>query len=217
MVIDTRRQDARRFDVALCFKSEAPRNNGILCGACGPGVPKERLSTKIMRYVADVLALPPIKVVVILLWLGLLAAGIVGTSRMKVDADVNDFIPEESYLRGFFRVNKDYFTTEGEQAALYFWSAPDLPIDFSDKAVRDNMVKAGELVKANPYTLEGSFDSWYLEFIKTGGNVPQVRPQDSNLNLNLMQRGASTHPYSNTRNFDQVWLCRPKNASRGVC
>ena len=102
MSIDKRRQDARRFDVALCCKSKAPRDAGILCGAC-EGRPKEKLSTKLMRYLGTLLSKRPAQVVVVLLWLGALAAGIVGTSQMKVKADVNDFIPEGSYLKVRYR------------------------------------------------------------------------------------------------------------------
>lgn len=136
MCIDKRRQEARRFDVALCFKDKGPVDAGICCGACGAGRPHEKLSTKAMRYLGALLSKRPAQIVVVILWLGALAAGIVGTSQMRVNADVNDFIPDGSYLKDYFKVNDDYFVTEGASAALYFRSTPDVPIDFSDPAIQ---------------------------------------------------------------------------------
>ena len=136
MCIDKRRQEARRFDVALCFKDKGAADAGVCCGACGAGRPHEKVSTKAMRHLGTLLSKRPAQIVVILLWLGLLAAGIVGTSRMKVDPDVNDFIPEGSYLKDYFQVNKDYFVTEGAAAALYFRSTPDTPLDFSQPDIQ---------------------------------------------------------------------------------
>lgn len=56
-------------------------------------------------------------------------AGIYGTSQMRVDADVNDFIPAGSYLRDWFAVLQDNFGSSGTTVDLYF---------VNDRAVRCN-------------------------------------------------------------------------------
>ena len=98
MCLNKRREAARRLDVVLCFKSKREPNGGAFCGACGPR-PKQRPSTTVMRLLGHVLSLKPVKVVVIVLWLAALAVGIAGTAQMRVEADVNNFIPDGSYLR----------------------------------------------------------------------------------------------------------------------
>ena len=100
MALNQKREDARRLDVVLCFKSQsAEPNQGAFCGLCGAGKPKTKPSTKIMQWLAQLLARWPVKIAVIIAWLGLLAMGIAGTAQMRVEADVNNFIPDGSYLK----------------------------------------------------------------------------------------------------------------------
>lgn len=54
------------------------------------------------------------------MYVGLLAAGIYGTSQMKVDADVADFIPANSYLRDWYRTLTDNFGATGTDVSLYW-------------------------------------------------------------------------------------------------
>jgi Niemann-Pick C1 protein len=177
MCIDKRRQEARRLDVVLCFKSARPANGGILCGACGEGVPKEKISTKAMRYLGHVLVLKPVKVVVLAVWLGLLIAGIIGATRMRVDADVNDFIPDGSYLKDFYKLYENTFTTTGDAVDVYFRSTDAAPLDFSNPRIGTQMDAVEQIVIANPWTLNSSYDSWYTLFKEaSGGALEQVCP-----------------------------------------
>ena len=119
MCLEARRQDARRMDLC-CLKSRAPADQGCFCGLLGAGVPAERLSTRIMTWLGRQYATAAARVAVITLWLALLAAGIYGTSQMRVDADVNDFIPEGSYLRDWIRIAQTEFGTTGIPVELYW-------------------------------------------------------------------------------------------------
>ena len=40
-----------------------------------------------------------VQAVVVLAWLGLLAVGIAGAAQMRLEPDVNNFIPDGSYLK----------------------------------------------------------------------------------------------------------------------
>jgi hypothetical protein len=130
MCINKKREDARRLDVALCFKSKREPNGGACCGAFG-GRPKERLSTVAMRWVGHMLSQKPVKAVVIVLWLALLGVGIAGTAQMRVEADVNDFIPDGSYLRCASRLQHGRLPAWSIVAALFASSRRlRLPVHF---------------------------------------------------------------------------------------
>jgi hypothetical protein len=51
-----------------------------------------------------------------------LLAGIYGTVQMRVDADINDFIPESSYLKDSFAVLQESFGKMGTSVSLYWVS-----------------------------------------------------------------------------------------------
>lgn len=73
-----------------------------------------------MHCVGGLLQKNSVKAVVLLVWLGMLSAGIHGTSQMRVDADVNDFIPTGSYLRDFFDTTREQFGETGTRIDLYW-------------------------------------------------------------------------------------------------
>jgi Niemann-Pick C1 protein len=129
MTLDKRRQDSRRLDVFCCIKSSAPVDQGWCCGVFGAGRPRERISTKVMRGVAHLLARKWCRIVVVLCWLGAVGAGIYGTSQMKVDADINDFIPKGSYLRDTIKITEDYFDNTGDEVQLYWVNSPEVSFD----------------------------------------------------------------------------------------
>lgn len=73
-----------------------------------------------MRWLGKQYCKKPVKVVVVLVWLGLLAAGIYGTSQMTVEADVNNFIPEGSYLRAWIQTIQENFAQTGTEVGVYW-------------------------------------------------------------------------------------------------
>ena len=72
--------------------------------------------------------------------------------------------------RDYVHVDQDIFQTEGDSVALYFLSTDAVPIDFSSQAIRDDMAAAADAMRANPYALRGTFDSW-LEAFEGARNV----------------------------------------------
>lgn len=73
-----------------------------------------------MKRFGGLLSKKPTKMVVIVLWLLFLVGGIIGTSQMKVDADVDDFIPSGSYLRDFWDTTREQFGETGTDISLYW-------------------------------------------------------------------------------------------------
>lgn len=73
-----------------------------------------------MKWLGKQYTKPSVKGFVISMYLGLLAAGIYGTAKMKVEADVADFIPAKSYLRDWYNTLTDNFGATGTDVNLYW-------------------------------------------------------------------------------------------------
>lgn len=131
MCLEARRQAARRVDCICCITSSAPPDQGCCFGACGSGAPAERPSTRVMTWLGEKFSTPVARAVIIPLWFALLAAGIYGTSQMRVDADVNDFIPAGSYLKDWIAIAQTQFGTTGISVNLYWVSTAEVRLDAS--------------------------------------------------------------------------------------
>eukprot|EP00892_Ulva_mutabilis_P011135 jgi/Ulvmu1/8394/UM042_0101.1 len=162
MCIDARRQRRRAVDMLCCIKSSLPENPGCCCGALKR--PRRRLSTKIMGWLGRQYPKAPVRWTVVVLWLVALGAGIYGTSQMRVDADVNDFIPEGSYLREWIRIGQDSFDQTGTEVGLYWVSTPEAPVDFTAAQTQEAMDASLRLFQTNEYVLEETVSSWWDAF-----------------------------------------------------
>jgi hypothetical protein len=99
----------------------------IQCSPVGPWVGRCRSASahsalQVMGWLARQYVKKSVKAVLLILWLALLGATIYGSSKMKVDADVNDFIPEGSYLKESFAALQKYFATTGNVCRVYWVS-----------------------------------------------------------------------------------------------
>lgn len=126
MCLEARRQAGRRVDCLCCITDSHPADQGCFCGLFGEGRPKERLSTRVMTWLGRQYSTPQARAAIVLLWFGVLSAGIYGTSRMRVDADVNDFIPAGSYLKEWIKIAQSDFGSTGIPVQLYWVSTPEV-------------------------------------------------------------------------------------------
>lgn len=76
MCMDKRRQEKRRMDLLTCVTSTAPERAGYCCGLLGKPAYSEGYRTRMMTWVGTQYTKKPVKAVVILMWLGLLSAGL---------------------------------------------------------------------------------------------------------------------------------------------
>lgn len=123
MCIDARRQHRRAFDMICCAKSSGDPNPGCCCGLI-KGRPKKRPSMRVMGWIGKQMARTPVRWMIVAVWALLLGAGIYGTSQMRVEADVNNFIPEGSYLKEWIRIGQDSFDQTGSTIGVYWVSTP---------------------------------------------------------------------------------------------
>lgn len=120
MCIDQRRVERRAADIMPCIGVNSSVNSGYCCGIFGKPSHSDGYRMRVMHWVGTQYTKWPVKAVVLALWLGLLGAGIYGTSQMRVDADVNDFIPEGSYLKDWLATVREHFGETGTTCYLYW-------------------------------------------------------------------------------------------------
>eukprot|EP00892_Ulva_mutabilis_P011129 jgi/Ulvmu1/8389/UM042_0096.1 len=186
MCLEVCRQDAHRVDVLCCITSAAPVDQGCFCGACGPGVPSMRLSTRVMAWLGRQYSSAPARAVVLGLWVVLLGAGIYGTTQMRVDADVNDFIPAGSYLRDWLQVGRSAFGSTGISVELYWVSTPEVPIDFTQPETQAQMDASLQRFRENEFVVPATVDSWWEAFRDFHGAAPAPADFYNDLHAFLM-------------------------------
>ena len=95
--------------------------------------------------------------------------GIWGNVLLKQEFDPTWFIPHETYLAKWFRLNKQYFPSEGEIGTIYF-NGVDLPRDIAK-------VESLAIELRNNKDIIESVDSWtsnYQEFLYKNNNITDV-------------------------------------------
>eukprot|EP01025_Chloroclados_australasicus_P010600 TRINITY_DN1437_c0_g1_i3.p1 TRINITY_DN1437_c0_g1~~TRINITY_DN1437_c0_g1_i3.p1 ORF type:complete len:950 (+),score=108.56 TRINITY_DN1437_c0_g1_i3:595-3444(+) len=161
---DSRRQKRGLYEVFCCwgvgsgcFPSDYQEAQPDPCQCATP----EQWLAYAMRGLGSILTTLPGKVIVILVYVGLLIGGIVGVAKIPVDADVNDFVPPGSYLENWIDTNDDYFNTVGSSVALYFKE-----IAYEQPDIQEEMIEALRIMINNRFTLRNPQDYgvWLLGF-----------------------------------------------------
>lgn len=73
-----------------------------------------------MQWLAKQYMNQAVKCAVLLVYCVLLAIGILGAARVKVDTDVSRFIPKDSYLHDWMKVSAEKFGVSGTDSSLYW-------------------------------------------------------------------------------------------------
>ena len=103
LCLDARRMDACRADVLFCVKLQSPSTNidnaGKASGSLADpiaawGDAARSLLVSALSRLGRTYASTPARICVLLAWAALLSAGIIGTLRMRVHADIDAFVPE---------------------------------------------------------------------------------------------------------------------------
>ena len=125
--------------------------NGVQQEQVGP----ERMTKRVMGALADFLAKKSVKAAVLVVFSGIAAGGILGVSKIKVEADVNDFLPP-GYLKDWVSTFDDEFS-RGQGVELYTMTEFDIATDYDTTSVLKQAVAA---FKANPYVQDESVETW---------------------------------------------------------
>ena len=125
--------------------------NGVQQEQVGP----ERMTKRVMGALADFLAKKSVKAAVLVVFAGIAAGGILGVSKIKVEADVMDFLPP-GYLKDWVSTFDDEFS-RGQGIELYTMTEFDYATDYDTTSV---LKQAAAAFKANPYVQDESVDTW---------------------------------------------------------
>jgi len=98
------------------------------------------------------------KALVLIVTAAFAGVGLYGLTELKQEFNPIDFIPQDSYLAGWMRVNNDYFPKEGERVV----------VNIGDIDYTAELSKLDGLVSAllNETEIISQVDSWYIEFRK---------------------------------------------------
>lgn len=128
------------------------------------------------RTLGNILSMQPAKAIVVFLFVSTLAMGISGTVQIPVQADIDNFIPPNSYLKDWYDVQDTYYNRVGASVAVYtvnydiFGDGPLRPgsgvIGASDGGAVSTHTRLAlhNAFKGNPSVAQGSVNDWFTEF-----------------------------------------------------
>ena len=157
--LDQRRQESGRNACCCCFvhtNYQPPSSSDTQQGCMA----------RAFRAVGNILTKRGSKIIVILITLVLLSVGIWGNILLKQEFDPTWFIPQETYLAKWFRLNKQYFPSQGEVGTIYF-NGVKLPQDIGKiESLAAELRKKTDIIE--------TVDSWtqhYQQFVKNNSLV----------------------------------------------
>ena len=162
LALDEKRKSRNKADCFFCL--DCPP--AACCACCKPEKMKKSPLQKFLGQGLGVtLGNFSTKIAVLATFCAITAAGIAGATKIEVDADVGDFIPDGSYLKTYISETKDLFTTYGDDVQLYAKGTLDLPQDDSV------LLAATAAFKNNQYIIDASVRSWIDDFKSANPNV----------------------------------------------
>jgi len=141
------------------------------------------------KYISAWLTMWPIKIVVGLITLGLLAVGIAGVTMIEQDFDPNWFTPEGNYLYYYQAISDELFPDDGDDAYVYFGS-----IDYH--ANYDELVSLPDGMKAVD-GVAGSTVDFYLTEMDDWLKNTYTDGSDSDIESWTTGTGSNRKPSSN--------------------
>ena len=169
--LDERRRLQKRGDCFCCPTCAGGETCCVPC--CKPPANGEAdrvpLTKKAMGFLGNALAPKAMKAFVIVLFLAIFAGGILGVTKIKVEADVQDFIPP-GYLRDWIVAVDDTFS-RGSAVELYSTTDFDYGADYALGAENSVLLKAIAAFKANEFVQEDTVDPWVNAFNSIGATL----------------------------------------------
>ena len=147
-VMDQRRLEAGRNACCCCYV----HNNFQL----DRSEHKNRMQT-VFKSLGLIITKPVTKIIVILVTATICSVGIWGNVLLRQEFDPTWFLPADTYLSKWFRLNKEYFPSEGELGTIYF----------NNVKLPENIPKIEQLALdlKNQSAIE-SVDTWTSGYVK---------------------------------------------------
>ena len=189
--LDERRKANNKGDCFFCL--DCPPQ--ACCQCCAPHKSEKSFMQRGMGRLGSGLRHRAVKFFVLIFFTSITAAGIAGCVKMEVDADVNNFIPDGSYLKDWFSDLDTYFTESGDSVELYSKSTLNLAADDSE------LRAATAAFKANDFIIGSTVRSWVDDFYTYRTGLGNVNSANYVSTLNTWLAGAGSR-YLNDVVFD---------------
>ncbi|XP_063724453.1 NPC intracellular cholesterol transporter 1-like [Symsagittifera roscoffensis] len=226
LTYDQKREKANRNACLFCCKlpSDYSRNE------CS----KRPLFYRFFDHIATtVLALLPVKIVVVVVALLLFAIGLAGTVQIEQDYQEDWFIPEGNYFYDYIQISKQYFQSDGDEAFVFFGA-----VDYY--ANDEKLLWLPEELGAMPQIASSRIDFWLTAYYgwlnqTTDASVidstdSKRRPKDADefirlLNLFLQRPSGMKYERDINMNEEQtvitssrmlVWFYKTSKSSEGI-
>ena len=152
MVIDQRRVESNRNVFIPCYKHKK---------ATKPFCNELNLSTTIFEMYGHILMKLPVKIVVIFLTAAITAIGIWGNVELEQKFVPGWFLPPDSYLSRWFKINEQYFPFGGDRVTVWYAG-----LDYVGEMEQIHNLA---VTLSNQTDIIDNVDSWttkYLEYIQ---------------------------------------------------
>jgi Niemann-Pick C1 protein len=154
LALDEQRKAKNQGDIFCCLTC-SPQ---ACCSCCNTKDEKSIMQRVLGKGLGGQITKKKVKYGVLSFFTALTVGGIIGATKMQVDADVNDFIPDGSYLKDYFSDLRTYFARYGDPVEIYTTSSINLLAD-------DSVLRAATAAfKQNEYVVEASVSSWVDDF-----------------------------------------------------
>ncbi|GMH53979.1 hypothetical protein TrST_g11911 [Triparma strigata] len=167
VVIDARRQKARRMDCCCCFtvaENEA-HDKARAEFEANPGRVSKFMKNSFGPWVVN----KNVGILVTIASMGLLGAGIYGATQLKVESNQLDFVPDSSYIKSTFEMNDELFGGDGTPVSLVLE-------DFDYFAKQTELAGIAATLNGKAHLADTSnsvnFDSWYDQYVAYVGATP---------------------------------------------
>ena len=175
LAMNDRRAQNNKYDCCCCCKAGTQRDYEKPQGCCCPQFVIAKLpcctQTDILSSVLEkfgkFITTNPGRPIVLFLFLGINITGIIGTTVLYKDFKLEWFFPEGSYVRDFFALNEEYFST-GTPFSVYVRD-----VDYFTFQAELNELST--LLETTQYIDQGQgIDSWWNEFLTASQDSDDV-------------------------------------------
>ena len=200
LVLDERRIQAGRMDCCICVRAQflddevayqekggvpvvldEEEESALSSNSKDPRVPETinlHWSDRFMIWYADKLLRPKVQIAVLIGFVSLLGVSLYYTTQLTQFFDLNDMVPQDSYLKGYFTSLSKYAKNRTGLPSYAFFRN----IDHSDPAMReqmvefvDQLVKSGSIVSPPTHFWINDFNNFIasntnMTFAGQGGN-----------------------------------------------
>lgn len=179
LVLSSKREAANRRDWVCCYV--APADAGGCIDKSPHDTTKDEILTVFMRdYYAPALLSKKGKAIVSVASVAICAFSIWAMLQIKIDFDLESFVPDDSHLRDTFDIREEYWGRAEIPTAFYTFNA-----DYKSVAAQTELGELTASINNATFLVEKSCDSWWTPFIAFATAEVPLAVTASNINSDI--------------------------------